>query len=238
MFAFAAVLVLSVFTLASCGDDDKDTPSANITYKIEAHVGTAQPFNKMGELQTIVKSVTLPTFNAPRNATVEELNEKVKQIVTSANMEAEVKEKAVAAGFVLYTISFKVIGDANQEIAVSHRIIYTDIRDGEDIEQLYTMSDPNFQADLSLPRGALNDLDAISMDFESKLSLTFTGKKEEAFNAMKKYLESDETKDFREAIQKHIATYDDADLWYCAFMMMGENGLHSDVYYFGNKRPK
>lgn len=240
MFAFVAALVLGAFSFASCGgddDDDQNTPNAIITYKIEAYVGMAEPSINRGELETIVKSVTLPTFTAPKNATAEELNEKVIQIVTAANMEAIVKEKAVAAGFVLYTISFKVMGDANQETKVSHRIIYTEIRDGEDIEQLYTMTYPNFQVDLTIPKGALNDLDAISYEYESKLNFTFKGKKEEAFKAMKEYLESDETKGFRDAIQKHIDTYNDADLWYCVFIMIGENKLRTEAYYFGNRRP-
>lgn len=54
---------------------------------------------------------------------------------------------------------------------------------------------------------------------------------------MKQYLESDEVKNFREAVKNHIDTYNDADHWYIEFKMRGENKLISEIYYFGNWRP-
>lgn len=239
MFAFAAVLVLGAFAFASCGsdDDDKDNPSAIITFKIEASATLAEPGSMMSELNNIAKSVALSTFTAPKNATAEELNAKVEQIVKAADMEAKVKEKALAAGIKSYDISFRVVGDGNQRIQpVSYSIRYIPAVDGDDVVQLYTMLAANFQTDTQIPKDAYNDLVTIRDNYKSKFSFTYTGKKAEAFEAMKKYLESDEVKEFRDVLQKHIDTYNDAKHWYVGFRMRGENNLFTDMYCFGEMR--
>lgn len=179
--------------------------------------------------------MALSTFTAPKNATAEELNQKVTQIVTAANMEAIVKDKALAAGLKVYAVSFKVVGDGSKK-SVSYVIRYSETRDAEDIVQLHTMTAPFLQSTTRISKEADKDLCAIRDEYKSKLNFTFTGKKDDAFNAMKKYLESDETKDFREALQKHIATYNDADKWYISFRMKSANGLLSDYVYFGEWR--
>ena len=238
MFAFAAAIVFGAFALASCGgDDDSDNPSAIITYKIETSINSVSPIDMREDLKSIVNGVVLPTFTAPKNATAEELNEKVVQITKAANMETILKEKALAAGIKSYIISFSVVGvDALKGMPVSYSIKYVPARDAEDVAQLYTMQRPSLQTSTGLSKEADKDLGDISDKYKSKFSFTFTGKKEEAFNAMKEYLESDETKDFREALQNHINTYKDADLWYIAFVMKGENGLFTDFVYFGDKK--